>query len=106
MIIAVLFDLDGTLLDRDATIRAFIEDQYDRFYKRLHTVPKLTFVNRFIELDQHGYVWKDKVYKRLIGELALATFLFSAYFLNKGFRKEEKRNNHNLLQISVIFILQ
>nr|WP_112179458.1 MULTISPECIES: HAD-IIIA family hydrolase [Paraliobacillus] len=72
MIKAVLFDLDGTLLDRDTTIRNFIEDQYDRFRHYLYTVPKRNYVNRFIELDQHGYVWKDKVYKELIEEYHFA----------------------------------
>lgn len=26
----LLFDLDGTLLDRDASLLSFVEDQYDR----------------------------------------------------------------------------
>jgi putative hydrolase of the HAD superfamily len=64
---AVLFDLDGTLLDRDASLELFINDQYDRV-PQFHLVAKDLFVKRFIELDQHGYVWKDKVYQQLLSE--------------------------------------
>jgi len=34
MIKAILFDLDGTLLDRDASLKGFIDTQYNR----LHTL--------------------------------------------------------------------
>ncbi|MFD0696922.1 HAD family hydrolase [Paenibacillus sp. GCM10027628] len=68
MIQAVLFDLDGTLLDRDTSLKLFIQDQYDRYLDKLNHVPKTIFVDRFIELDNHGYVWKDKVYQALIHE--------------------------------------
>ncbi|TWT02522.1 HAD family hydrolase [Planomicrobium sp. CPCC 101079] len=68
MIKAVLFDLDGTLLDRDASLLAFIDRQYDRLEEWVGHVPKERFVSRFIELDNRGYVWKDKVYEQLIAE--------------------------------------
>ncbi|UOY92521.1 HAD family hydrolase [Ectobacillus sp. JY-23] len=68
MIKAVLFDLDGTLLDRDASLRLFIKDQYRRYAHALHHIPEKAFKERFIHLDQRGYVWKDKVYKELIRE--------------------------------------
>lgn len=71
MIQAVLFDLDGTLLDRDTSLIRFVHDQYERISQLQH-VRQETFVQRFIELDQHGYVWKDKVYAQLIEELAIA----------------------------------
>lgn len=67
---AVLFDLDGTLLDRDASLVFFVRDQYDR-YSQLQLVEKDIFVQRFIELDNHGYVWKDKVYQQLIDEFSI-----------------------------------
>lgn len=69
---AVLFDLDGTLLDRDKSLALFIEDQYDR-YPELHNVQKNDFTQRFIELDQHGYVWKDRVYQQLLDEFAIGS---------------------------------
>jgi putative hydrolase of the HAD superfamily len=71
---AVLFDLDGTLLDRDSSLRKFIDDQYERLKGKLGLISKDKYINRFIELDCKGYVWKDKVYQQLIVELNLTEF--------------------------------
>ncbi|QKS69910.1 HAD-IA family hydrolase [Paenalkalicoccus suaedae] len=71
MIKAILFDLDNTLLDRDASVLAFISNQYDRLQSSLNGVNKQTYVKRFVELDNHGYVWKDEVYRQLIEEFEL-----------------------------------
>ncbi|MFO1446177.1 HAD family hydrolase [Bacillus sp. Bva_UNVM-123] len=65
---AVLFDLDGTLLDRDESIKSFIAKQYERFKIYFNHIKKEMYCKRFIELDHHGYVWKDKVYEQLIDE--------------------------------------
>lgn len=67
---AVLFDLDGTLLDRDTSLAEFVRDQFDRLFAGT-PMEKEKFVRRFIELDAHGYVWKDKVYQQLIAEYAI-----------------------------------
>ncbi|WP_077618228.1 HAD family hydrolase [Bacillus sinesaloumensis] len=48
-----------------------IERQYDRLYKIVGLIPKGKYVSRFIELDNHGYVWKDKVYRQLVDEFAI-----------------------------------
>ena len=73
MIRAVLFDLDGTLLDRDASIKHFVARQYDRLTPKLKQIPKSDYVSRFIELDCRGYVWKDKVYQTIVSEFGLQT---------------------------------
>ncbi|WP_042148352.1 HAD family hydrolase [Paucisalibacillus sp. EB02] len=68
MIKAVVFDLDGTLLNRDASVKVFIERQYQRLNKWLNHIPKDNYITRFIELDNRGYVWKDEVYQQLVDE--------------------------------------
>jgi putative hydrolase of the HAD superfamily len=71
MIEAVIFDLDGTLLDRDISVQQFISVQYDRLNEHLNHIPKQDYITRFIELDCHGHVWKDKVYQELVVEFAI-----------------------------------
>ena len=68
---SVIFDLDGTLLDRDASVEQFISVQYDRLTEYLSHIPKDDYIARFIELDCHGHVWKDKVYQALVAEFAI-----------------------------------
>jgi putative hydrolase of the HAD superfamily len=71
MIKAVLFDLDGTLLNRDASVEQFIGIQYDRLANNLNHISKNDYIARFIELDCHGHVWKDKVYQQLVEEFKI-----------------------------------
>jgi putative hydrolase of the HAD superfamily len=71
MMKSVIFDLDGTLLDRDASVEQFVSVQYDRLTEHLSHIPKNDYTARFIELDCHGHVWKDKVYQALVGEFAI-----------------------------------
>ncbi|MFS0634782.1 HAD family hydrolase [Mesobacillus foraminis] len=66
MITGVLFDLDGTLLNRDESVRRFIDNQYDRLGSVFSHIPKEVYVKSFLKLENHGYVWKDKVYRQLI----------------------------------------
>jgi putative hydrolase of the HAD superfamily len=68
---AVIFDLDGTLLNRNASLIKFIDDQYERYKSELRLVDKEYYKNRFIELDCRGYVRKDRVYKQLLQELKI-----------------------------------
>lgn len=71
MIKAAVFDLDGTLLNRDATLKKFINDQHQRLHKILGHINQEQYLSRFIELDKYGYVWKDKVYQQLITEFGI-----------------------------------
>ncbi|MBN6888757.1 HAD family hydrolase [Cytobacillus horneckiae] len=71
MIKAVIFDLDGTLLNRDESVKMFIQNQFDRLDKLVNHIPKEKYVRRFIELDNRGYVWKDKVYQQLVNEFEI-----------------------------------
>ena len=72
MIKAVIFDLDGTLLDRDSSLQSFVANQYDRLATSLGHIERQSYIRRFIELDCRGHVWKDEVYQSLIEEFEIA----------------------------------
>ncbi|KCZ83548.1 putative Hydrolase (HAD superfamily) protein [Hyphomonas adhaerens MHS-3] len=83
MIAAVLFDLDDTLLDRTGSLRSFLEDQYGRFSARLGSASFQQWQERFLELDQRGYVPKSEVYPKILkafgGDLSIAELLLADY---------------------------
>lgn len=62
---AVLFDLDGTLHDRNATIRRWLEGHLQQF-----ALPG-GYAARFLELDDFGYRSKGEVFPQLIQEFGL-----------------------------------
>lgn len=72
MIKAVLFDLDDTLLDRDASVVFFIKQQYERLRHLFDGVPRNEYVSRFVALDEHGYVTKAIVYQQIESEFGLS----------------------------------
>lgn len=74
---AVLFDLDGTLLDRERSLVDFVQQQHVRFHAVLEPVAQARYVARFVELDAQGHVWKDKVYQQLLAEFSLTNISWS-----------------------------
>jgi putative hydrolase of the HAD superfamily len=62
---AVLFDLDGTLHDRNATVQGWLSGHVERF-----GLPA-GYAQRFTELDDFGYRAKREVFPVLIGEFGL-----------------------------------
>jgi putative hydrolase of the HAD superfamily len=68
---AVFFDLDGTLFDRDAAVRALFAEQYRVFESRLGGIAEERFVERLLELDDHGHADKRATYGILVRELGL-----------------------------------
>lgn len=69
---AVLFDLDGTLFDRDSSFLELVQDQYSDFSARLSPISREVFVQRLVEMDAHGYGDKEIVYRDLAREFALS----------------------------------
>ncbi|WP_341518921.1 HAD family hydrolase [Bacillus paramobilis] len=102
MIQAVLFDLDGTLLDRRQSLEQFIHDQYNRFASHLMNIEKSEYCSRFLKLDNNGYTWKDKVYATLLCEYNITTLtpeqLLHDYITNFQHHCIPFHNMHELLQ--------
>ena len=72
MIRAVLFDLDGTLYDRDRVVRAIVNDQLETF-RALSNVDRTRYAARVIELDSHGYCLTRDVYATVTREFDLGS---------------------------------
>lgn len=70
---AILFDLDETLLDRTSSLTEFILWQAKQ-QLHLDTQTASKFLQRFLMLDNHGKLWKDKVYQELLAEFQLSGF--------------------------------
>jgi putative hydrolase of the HAD superfamily len=72
MIRAVLFDLDGTLYDRDAAMLTLAHEQFTTYRSSIpRQVDEHRFTARFLELDEHGYASRADVYRRLADEFGL-----------------------------------
>jgi putative hydrolase of the HAD superfamily len=71
----ILFDLDGTLFDRDAAVRDVFTHQHGEFASSLAGVPREGFVERLLQLDEHGHADKRTAYGVLVRELGLEASL-------------------------------
>ncbi len=80
MIRGVLFDLDRTLLDRDASILSFASSQYEIFQSRLGDVDHNSYVEAFVRLDARGSLWKDRVYQELVTVLKIQSVTWEELF--------------------------
>ena len=63
---AIVFDLEGTLLDRVKSREKFIEEQYERFHDYFIHVQLADYKNKFIELDDDEDNDKPDLYKEII----------------------------------------
>lgn len=66
MIKAVLFDLDGTLYDRDSLAAALIDEQYAAFAGELHGISRERFLSDVHAMDDHGHGEKETGYAALV----------------------------------------
>lgn len=68
---AVLFDLDQTLVDRDATFLNFLKGQYKRFSRSLNTIEQPSYISYLKTHDNNGYTPKQQLYEDACLELGL-----------------------------------
>jgi len=76
MTVCVLFDLDETVLDRTVSLQKFVHWQA-REMLRGQIFDPVAFEQRFIQLDNNGKVWKDRVYAQLIKEYSIENWTVS-----------------------------
>ena len=67
---AVLFDLDHTLWERDTAVRRLVTAQHGGFAV-LAAVPCDEYVERVLELDDHGTADKKAMYEQVVREFGL-----------------------------------
>ena len=72
MIKAVLFDLDGTILDRLSSLRVYLFRQVERLPDVFDSIHFLEYMDRLIELDAHGHGDKYQVFRTLEREFEMA----------------------------------
>jgi putative hydrolase of the HAD superfamily len=68
---AVVFDLDGTLLDRRRSFERFVRAQWERFAHVLRTVDQEQYVQTLIERDRDGYAPRRQLFTGMIAQFEL-----------------------------------
>ena len=72
---AVVFDLDGTLLDRHRSFELFVRDQWVRFASVLHPVGQDEYVRAVIERDREGYGPRGALFSDTVAQFGLPAAL-------------------------------
>jgi putative hydrolase of the HAD superfamily len=72
---AVVFDLDGTLLDRRRSFERFARDQRERFASTLQAVDPEQYVRILVELDHDGYGPRRELFTGMIAQFELPAAL-------------------------------
>ena len=68
MIRAVLFDLDGTLVDGDEVVLRVAHEQVETFRDRFGDIDRDRLIARTLELDDHSYARRVDVYRALLAD--------------------------------------
>jgi putative hydrolase of the HAD superfamily len=87
---AVLFDLDGTLFNRDATVAGILKWQVREFSSLIAPARAAEFIERVTMLDEHGHRDKREVYAIVATEFGFERALTDR--LVASFRSEYPRH--------------
>ena len=68
---AVIFDLDGTLLDRHGSVERFARDQWTRFAPVLHAATQDEYVHALVERDREGYGHRGELFSGTVAQFGL-----------------------------------
>jgi putative hydrolase of the HAD superfamily len=68
---AVVFDLDGTLLDRRRSFEQFVRGQWQRFANCVQSAGQEQYVQTLIELDRDGYAPRQSLFTGVTARFAL-----------------------------------
>jgi len=71
---AVVFDLDGTLLDRRRSFERFIREQWQRFTD-LQTADQEQYVQALVDLDSDGYAPRKSLFTGAVTQFSLPSGL-------------------------------
>src|SRR4030095_3402849 len=69
---AILFDLDGTLWDRNDAVRALATEQHRQLYQWLGHIPQRDYVERVVHLGDNGRAEKNFFYQTIGIEFGLS----------------------------------
>ena len=72
---AVIFDLDGTLLDRRRSFVRFVRDQRIRFAGVLGAIDEDEYVRLLVELDRDGYAPRTMLFAGMVARFGLPIHL-------------------------------
>lgn len=72
---AVVFDLDGTLLDRRRSFEQFVRDQWQRFAHFLRAIEREQYVHTLIALDCDGFAPRKELFNGIIAQFELPSAL-------------------------------
>jgi putative hydrolase of the HAD superfamily len=72
---AVVFDLDGTLLDRRRSFERFVRGQWERYAHALQPVGQPQYVQMVIQLDRDGYAPRRELFAGVLARLDLPSEL-------------------------------
>jgi putative hydrolase of the HAD superfamily len=72
---AVLFDLDGTLLNRRRSFELFVRAQWERFAQVLQTIDQEAYVQTLVERDRDGYAPRRELFTGITAQFELPSGL-------------------------------